>query len=238
MVSVPDTFSDRRPATRILTGMIHFHCPHCRTQLSAPDETDGLATRCTKCRQPITVPPLPYAEEDEPPQPRPRATAPRLTALAVVFWAFATAGAVTLAAAVVMSESVRQEAFKGLIMGLGLGLLFSVWHYLSGRYSASQVAQEQRIGEHIREHIGERIGERIGEHIGEHIEEPTGEPSRELSVEEMFCEAVSLDQQGEWARAAAVYDRIAEKIPDQQDREYARNCAREMRQKVARAGGG
>ena len=64
------------------------------------------------------------------------------------------------------------------------------------------------------------------------------EPPRELSVEEMFREAVSLDQQGEWARAADVYDRIAEKIPDQQDGEYARTCAREIRQKVARAGGG
>jgi hypothetical protein len=64
------------------------------------------------------------------------------------------------------------------------------------------------------------------------------EPPRELSVEEMFREALRLDQEGEWDQAAAVYDRIAEKIPDQQDGEYARTCAREMRQKRARAGGG
>jgi hypothetical protein len=61
--------------------------------------------------------------------------------------------------------------------------------------------------------------------------------SKERPIAKLFREAVRLDRKGEWEQAAAICDRIAERIPGQQDGDYARNLAREIREKMARARG-
>lgn len=53
----------------------------------------------------------------------------------------------------------------------------------------------------------------------------------------MFNEATRLDQAGEWDRAIALFEQIADKLPGQQDGDYARNCANAIRKKKARAEG-
>ena len=57
-------------------------------------------------------------------------------------------------------------------------------------------------------------------------------PSEEEVREEMFVQASRLDQRGDWPEAIALYEQLAEESQDRQDAEYARNCARQIREKM------
>lgn len=62
------------------------------------------------------------------------------------------------------------------------------------------------------------------------IEEETIDPS----IDEMFSRALKLDKRGDWAEAVALYEQIAEQVQGQQDGEYAANCAKQIREKMAK----
>jgi hypothetical protein len=54
--------------------------------------------------------------------------------------------------------------------------------------------------------------------------------------EEMFHQALKLDQRGDWSEAVALYEKLAEEAQDRQDAEYAQNCAQQIREKMKMAG--
>lgn len=54
--------------------------------------------------------------------------------------------------------------------------------------------------------------------------------------EEMFQQALKLDQCGDWSEAVALYDKLAGDARDRQDAEYAQNCAQRIREKMKMAG--
>jgi hypothetical protein len=60
-------------------------------------------------------------------------------------------------------------------------------------------------------------------------EKPAGEPS----VEDLLNQAGDLDAEGEWEKALELFEQLAPRLQGQQDGEYARNCAREIRKKIA-----
>jgi hypothetical protein len=62
-------------------------------------------------------------------------------------------------------------------------------------------------------------------------------PPREPTVEDLFSQASSLDAAGEWAKALAIYDALANRLAGEQDGEYARNRAKEIRAKMAQVSG-
>ena len=62
---------------------------------------------------------------------------------------------------------------------------------------------------------------------------PSEGPSDE--DDELFRKALNLDQRGEWAEAVALYEQIAEKLQGQQESEYAKNCAQQIREKMAQS---
>jgi hypothetical protein len=63
-------------------------------------------------------------------------------------------------------------------------------------------------------------------------------PSAGPSVEDLSNQASNLDSEGEWEKALAIYEQLATRLQGQQYGEYARNCAREIREKIAQAKGG
>ena len=92
---------------------------------------------------------------------------------------------------------------------IGLAVIFTVGVYLSRRVQAAVAA-------------------------------PVAMPSRDslkVPVEDMFSQAIGLEQEGEWEKAIALYERIAENLQGYQDAEYAKNCARAVREKIALTGG-
>jgi hypothetical protein len=92
---------------------------------------------------------------------------------------------------------------------LGLAVIFTVGVYLSRRVQAAVAA-------------------------------PVAPPSRdslEVLVEDMFSRAIGLEQEGEWEKAIILYERIAENLQGYQDAEYAKNCARAVREKITLTGG-
>ena len=59
------------------------------------------------------------------------------------------------------------------------------------------------------------------------------ETEKQSPVEEMFDRAFKLDRRGDWAEAIDLYEQIAEMLPDEQEGQYARNCAQQIRAKMA-----
>ncbi len=57
----------------------------------------------------------------------------------------------------------------------------------------------------------------------------------EKAREEMFGQALKLDQRGDWSEAIALYEQLAVEAQDRQDAEYARNCAQQIREKMKMA---
>lgn len=63
-------------------------------------------------------------------------------------------------------------------------------------------------------------------------------PPPEPSLEDLLNQASNLDTDGEWEKALAIYEHVATRLHGQQEGEYARNCAREVREKIAQSKGG
>jgi hypothetical protein len=56
--------------------------------------------------------------------------------------------------------------------------------------------------------------------------------SEEQARENKFSQASNLDQRGDWSKAIALYEQIAEESQGQRHTEYARNCAQQIREKM------
>jgi hypothetical protein len=70
-------------------------------------------------------------------------------------------------------------------------------------------------------------------HIARFVVGSRGETEKQSPVEEMFNRAFKLDRRGDWAEAIDLYEQIAEMLPDEQEGQYARNCAQQLRAKMA-----
>lgn len=84
--------------------------------------------------------------------------------------------------------------------------------------------------------VGAYLSVRVQAAVAAPVELP-GHDSPEVPVEDMFSQAIGLEQEGEWEKAIALYERVAENRQGYQDAAYAKNCARAVREKIALTGG-
>jgi hypothetical protein len=79
------------------------------------------------------------------------------------------------------------------------------------------------------------VGAHLSRWVQTAIAHPVGLAVRalpEVPIEAMFRKAINLEQEGEWEKAIAVYDRIAVNLEGHQDAQYAKDRAQTLQQRI------